>query len=332
MSQRSSPRQKMEQHDHSPGHTMSSPHMSSPDNSRPIVNWAKRTTAMSTIDTLPRESESPRTPYMLVLADKLRSDIADLIISCIEGECQEPQSVIENLAKEYDDEVIWEAALRCSYTEGRVHQDIPLVEAASKGQIKLVDALISSLKLSPRQRSLLLEAPGKYGRTALAHAVRLGKWQMANHLIRAGASIGHAGDDLCIISGILRAAQKERTKSGSWRLINRDLSRCFSTITSLYGQDWATVTTTPKTILNDEFIEPNSIFQEPKILPHSQTAPSRIGSAPHFEAGRASVERMSTSFGRQSMGRGSMSLEKQFRGGSLASLREYDHDVAPQHF
>lgn len=99
---------------------------------------------------------------------------------------------------------------------------------------------MNRLPLSKTERRQILQAPGRYGRTAMQHGVRLSQWGSVNMLARHGASIGHSGDGYGVIDGILKAAREGREKGGSWRNVDRTLSDLWATCSSLHGDSFAT--------------------------------------------------------------------------------------------
>jgi len=186
----------------------------------------------------PPSPRSPTTPKILNQherkgADHLRAQFAE-IIDDFQPKERNVDILIESLRQDCEEEDVWVAALTSRFYD----QDIPLCECAVRNYAPLIDAFLTRSPLSVGVRERVLEACGQYGQTALQHAIASCHWRSASMLIRHGADIGIDGDSLGVVAGLQEAATIQRAERGSWRSVDSKLRDLFSTITSLYGNEW----------------------------------------------------------------------------------------------
>lgn len=189
----------------------------------------------------PPSPRSPKTPKILNRherkgADHLRAQFAE-IIDDFQPKEKNVDGLIRYLRQDYEEEDVWTAALTSQF----YGQDIPLCECAVRNFAPLIEAFLTRSPLSALGRERVLEAGGQYGQTALQHAIASCNWGSASMLIRHGADVGVEGDSLGIITGLHEAATIQRAERGSWRSVDSKLRDLFSTITSLYGNEWTAV-------------------------------------------------------------------------------------------
>jgi len=199
------------------------------------------------------EPDSPlltaETPRIFSIADSLREKIAtDVIVHAYSNKkldgSKSADELILSLVQQFPDSDIWYAAMMSPYHDVPVDQDIVLVECARRNLFSLITSFVTLMPMNESRKQAILDAPGRYGRPAIQHAVMRKQWHAASMLIRHGASLGLVGDQYGIVGNILDAVGVD---PGTVNVLEHydakegdRLATCITTIDSLYGEDWAT--------------------------------------------------------------------------------------------
>lgn len=191
----------------------------------------------SEVPPTPKSRGSEAEAAVLVESDLLRKGLADVIENAARPGL-DVTPLLDLLRDQFDSPEVWDAALRSTYVDESTNQDIPIVESACRDLPGLIDSFLSIQPWSDEDRSSLLQAPGRYGRTALEHAISFGKYKSADKVIRHGAFLGMTGDRTAVINGIIRAGREARQKANSWSAADKAVRRMYSTLNTLYGDNW----------------------------------------------------------------------------------------------